>query len=81
MIAMQKATHKTLLTTEILQLTWNSKALTQRKKVQIKSWKWQLKSTFIFSIYPPKIAFLKFHLAQNWLMGEQFPVVHSLQYF
>lgn len=49
---MQKATHQTLLTSGILQFTWDTKALTEvqgtNSEVENDS------PTFIFGIYPEK---------------------------
>lgn len=68
LVAMQKAKHKTLLISEILLFTWNTKALREEKRYKIQAENDSLSPTFIFSTYPPtpqKIAWLKFHLAQK----------------
>lgn len=64
-VAMQKATYKTLLTSGILQFGWDTKALTDEKRYKLEAENDSVSPSFIFSVYPPKTAWLKFHLAQK----------------
>lgn len=65
MVAMQKATHKTLLISPILQFTRDTKALTEEKWYKLEAENNSLSPTFMFSIYPQKIPWLKFRLSQK----------------